>query len=82
MNNRTPRKKDIDRGIKYFLELVEIFDIQHIGCIGRKSFNALMEFDNDLVYLRHPSCGGKIEFENMIEILMENYLWKRMNMKN
>ena len=29
MSNRTPRKKEIERDIKYFLELVEIFDIHY-----------------------------------------------------
>ena len=66
LNNRTPRKKDIDRGIKYFLELAEIFDIQHIGCIGRKSFDTIkaINLNTNLEYLRHPSCGGKREFIN------------------
>lgn len=67
-SNRTPRNKEIDRGVKYFLELVDIFDIQHIGCIGRKSFNTIgnMGLNTSLEYLRHPSCGGKTEFETMI----------------
>lgn len=29
MSNRTPKKKEIERGIKYFLGLVDIFDIQY-----------------------------------------------------
>lgn len=64
MSNRTPKKKEIERGIKYFLELVDIFDIQYIGCIGRKSFNTIetMNLNISLEYLRHPSCGGKREF--------------------
>lgn len=64
MSNKTPRKKEIERGIKHFLELVEIFDIQHIGCIGRKSFNTIktMGLNTSLEYLRHPSCGGEKEF--------------------
>ena len=68
MSNRTPRKKEIERGIKYFLDLVDIFDIQHIGCIGKKSFNTIgdMGINISLEYLRHPSCGGKTEFEKMI----------------
>lgn len=64
MSNRTPRKKEIERGIKYFLELVDLF----IGCIGKKSFNTIeaMNLNISLDYLRHPSCGGKTEFETMI----------------
>lgn len=80
LNNRTPRKKDIDRGIKYFLELVEIFDIQHIGCIGRKSFDTIktMNLNTNLEYLRHPSCGGKREFINN----MNNYMnYHHINLK-
>lgn len=73
MSNRTPRKKEIERGIKYFLELVDIFDIQHIGCIGKKSFNAIeaMKLNINLKYLRHPSCGGKSKFETGITEYME-----------
>lgn len=74
MSNRTPKKKEIERGIKYFLELVDIFDIQHIGCIGRKSFNTIgaMDLNFSLEYLRHPSCGGKTEFETMIGEYMKS----------
>lgn len=73
MSNRTPRKKEIERGIKYFLELVDIFDIQHIGCIGRKSFETIgdMGINTSIEYLRHPSCGGKREFEANITEYME-----------
>lgn len=73
MSNRTPKKKEIERGIKYFLELVDIFDIQYIGCIGKKSFNTIgnMGINTSLEYLRHPSCGGKTEFERMIDEYMK-----------
>lgn len=73
-SNRTPRKKEIERGIKYFLELVDIFEIQHIGCIGRKSYNTIgnMGLNTSLKYLRHPSCGGKREFEANITEYMES----------
>lgn len=70
----------MDRGIKYFLELVEIFDIQHIGCIGRKSFDTIkaMNLNTNLEYLRHPSCGGKREFINN----MNNYMnYHHINLK-
>lgn len=75
-SNRTPKKKEIERGIKYFLELVDIFDIQHIGCIGRKSFNTIeaMNLNTRLEYLRHPSCGGINKFRKMTDKFMEKYL--------
>lgn len=74
-SNRTPRKKEIERGIKYFLELTYIFDIQHIGCIGRKSFYTIKDINlsTSLEYLRHPSCGGKTEFETMIGEYMKKF---------
>lgn len=76
MNNRTPRKKEIERGIKYFLELVDLFDIQYIGCIGKKSFNTIgaMDLNFSLEYLRHPSCGGKTEFERKIGEYMKKFV--------
>lgn len=82
MSNRTPRKKEIEKGLKYFFELVDIFDIQCIGCIGKKSYDTLKEFDSNLIYLRHPSCGGINKFREMVDKLMENYLWKKMNTRN
>lgn len=77
MSNRTPRKKEIERGGEYFFELVEIFDIHYIGCIGRKSFNAIK--DMSLI----PALGifvirlvvGK---EDLKECLME-YMKKLRN---
>ncbi|MFW8423682.1 hypothetical protein, partial [Klebsiella pneumoniae] len=74
-SNRTPRKKEIERGIKYFLELVDIFEIQHIGCIGRKSYNTIeaMKLNTSIEYLRHPSCGGKTKFETMIDEYMKRF---------
>lgn len=75
-SNRTPQKEEIERGIKYFLELVNIFNIQHIGCIGRESFNAIeaMNLNTSLEYLRHPSCGGIKKFRKMTDKFMEKYL--------
>lgn len=75
MSNRTPKKKEIERGIKYFLELVDIFDIQYIGCIGRKSENTIenLKLNMNCKYLRHPSCGGKNEFEKMIDEYMKDF---------
>lgn len=74
MSNRTPRKKEIEKGLKYFFELVDIFDIQCIGCIGKKSYDTLKEFDSNLIYLRHPSCGGINKFREMVDKLMVSYL--------
>lgn len=75
MSNRTPRKKEIERGIKYFRELVDIFDIQYVGCIGKKSFNTIesLNFHIACKYLRHPSCGGKAEFIDNINDYMNYY---------
>lgn len=74
MSNRTPRKKEIERGIRYFLELVDIFDVQNIGCIGKKSFDTIKFVgDFSLEYLRHPSCGGKNEFENMLNEYLKRF---------
>lgn len=75
MSNRTPKKKEIERGIKYFLELVDIFDIQHIGCIGRKSEETIQKIRNvNIKYLRHPSCGGKKDFEKNMEEYMKKFI--------
>lgn len=74
-SNRTPRKKEIERGVKYLLKLLDIFKIQHIGCIGKKSFNTIgnMGLNTSLEYLRHPSCGGKNIFETKIDEYMKRF---------
>lgn len=75
MSNRTPRKKEIEKGLKYFFELVDIFDIQYIGCVGKKSFDTIesLKLKIGSKYLRHPSCGGKREFINNINYYMNHY---------
>lgn len=63
MCNRTPNKKEIERGIKYFLKLKEIFNIEDVWCIGRKSQKALKkDMGIEYPYLRHPAHGGSSIF--------------------
>lgn len=67
MSNRTPTGKEIQRGVSYFLRLIDLFDIQYIGCIGRKSDGMVEKLGLPHTYLRHPSCGGIKQFKEMMD---------------
>jgi hypothetical protein len=67
LSNRTPTDKEIQRGVNYFLRLIDLFDIQYIGCIGRKSDGMVERLGLPHTYLRHPSCGGIKQFKEMMD---------------
>lgn len=73
LSNRTPTSKEIQCGVSYFLQLVELFDIQYIGCIGRKSDGMVEKLGLPHTYLRHPSCGGIKLFSKMMDEFMGSY---------
>lgn len=73
LSNRTPTGKEVERGMNYLLQLVELFDIQHIGCIGRKSEKAVQTLGFPHTYLRHPSCGGVHMFRDMMDEFTASY---------
>lgn len=73
-SNRAPNKAEINIGKKYICDIVEIFEIKKIYAVGMKAFNALSSLNIDgfipeknKSYIRHPSYGGKGEFEEQIE---------------
>lgn len=67
MCNRTPTKKEIEKGIKYFQILIDIFKIEQVWCIGRKSQKALYSSGREYPYLRHPAHGGSKEFQELFK---------------
>lgn len=59
--------------MKYFLKLIDLFEIQYIECIGRKSEKTIKSLGLNIKceYLRHPFCGGKMKFIDNIKNYME-----------
>lgn len=73
--NRTPSKKEIAEGVDYVIDMLNLFQIKVIYCIGNSSFDALSSneiFKNKLIIkLRHPSYGGKTIF---LQQLKDNWV--------
>ncbi len=69
--NRTPYAAEIKAGIEFTRVLLEIFQIQKIGAVGRKSQNILTKYYGDKVgYIRHPANGGARLFrEHLTEFM-------------
>jgi len=63
--NRAPIKKEVQEGASYLKELIEIFCPTTMAGVGRKGVAALENIfpDEEVVYIRHPSYGGKKDFE-------------------
>lgn len=62
--NRAPNKKELLEGADYLAELVEIFSPITIAGIGRKGVSSVEKVfpGRNVVYIRHPSYGGKKDF--------------------
>lgn len=60
--NRPPNFQEVELGFKYLERLIKIFDIQHILAVGKISFNFLSKNYENIIYIRHPANGGKVDF--------------------
>lgn len=71
-SNRTPLKKELLIGEKFITELIEMFEIETVVAVGRKSEESLLKLDINCVRVRHPAQGGKSEFiKGMEKIIQE-----------
>lgn len=63
-SNRRPTKSEIDEGKDYIKIICEIFEPEWFCSLGRVGEMVLREVfpDKRVVYIRHPSRGGKEEF--------------------
>jgi hypothetical protein len=69
-SNRTPKIFELNEGVKITQKLMEIFDIEYIICIGRKSEKMIKNINIKYDYVRHPSMGGAKAFQNQINKLL------------
>ncbi len=61
-SNRTPRANELKKGKEYFLDLLQIFEIEKIMALGRKAEKHLSDINVPYAYVRHPANGGKKKF--------------------
>lgn len=73
-SNRTPLKKEIALGEKPLLRIIEIFNIEHIVAIGRKSEGSLKNLNISAHCVRHPAQGGKNEFVKGVNMIKNELL--------
>ena len=70
--NRAPSSSEIKSGVPFLKRLIDLFDIQYIGAIGAKASKAISSNGYKCPYLRHPSFGGQVLFENNIRDFMHS----------
>lgn len=69
--NRTPCSLEVRAGTEILVKLIELFDIKHIGAIGRKSEDAIRKMKYNVDYIRHPAHGGSNGFKEGIDRFMD-----------
>lgn len=61
-SNRTPNKQELEIGLCYLIDLLEIFKIEKIITLGRKPESKIKDLGYNYTYVRHPANGGKNKF--------------------
>lgn len=69
-SNRTPCAQEIRLGKEFLVKLLDLFDIEHIGSIGRKAEKTIRGMKHETFYLRHPAHNGSVVFQKHIEEFM------------
>lgn len=69
-SNRTPNSAELKFGLEYTKELIDIFKIEKILCVGRKSENMIKKSYINYEYIRHPSMGGSNIFREQFDKLL------------
>lgn len=66
-SNRTPYAQEIMAGKEFLIKLLDLFEIKHIGSIGRKAEKAIKGMKHETFYLRHPAHNGSNVFGKNIK---------------
>lgn len=67
MKNRSPNKKEIYTFLRLLLSVIEVISPKKVVAIGKTAYQALSDtLKIHCVYIRHPSYGGKKEFQDQI----------------
>ena len=72
-SNRKPTKSEIEEGRGYLLMITELFNPTRLCALGRVGELTLKRiFPNQkIIYIRHPSYGGKKDFINGMKFLQK-----------
>lgn len=63
MSNRTPTKKEFADHEHLLAGILGILKPAQIAAIGKQAESLLLGLGHSCIYVRHPSHGGKREFE-------------------
>jgi hypothetical protein len=72
-SNRKPRAAELEEGVERLRQLTAIFQPLRIAGIGREGHKAAATLfpEMDVVYIRHPSYGGKADFISGMDTLQD-----------
>ena len=72
LSNRTPSKEELDIGVEYAKDLLEIFPGMKIIAIGSNAAKTLKRYGFTCFEVRHPSMGGANQFREQVERIMNS----------
>jgi uracil-DNA glycosylase len=70
-SNRPPKISELALGRPFVESLLTLFPIQTIVAVGNKSETALSRWGVDFVKVRHPSQGGKRDFQRGLASILD-----------
>ena len=69
--NRTPSVKELEIGMKFLIEIINLFQIQRIIAVGSKASISLSKMNLKYTKVYHPSHGNKQKFIDGISNLIK-----------
>lgn len=74
-SNRRPTRLEVDEGKKYLRLIFNLFNPKIIGSLGRVGESILKDTfpEKEIIYIRHPSHGGKNKFINGMQNIYDKY---------
>jgi len=73
LSNRTPTKKEFADHEHLLTGVLDILKPGQIAAIGKQAESLLFKLGHSCMYVRHPSYGGKREFEEGLKRLFLNF---------
>lgn len=71
LTNRTPNNSELDIGVEYAKDLLEIFPGMKIIAIGANAAKTLKRYGFVCEEVRHPSMGGANKFREQVEAILK-----------
>jgi len=62
ITNRPPNFQEVELGLSYIEDVLDIFNITNLLAVGKIAHKALSKVYRDVTYIRHPAHGGKLDF--------------------